>query len=99
VRAATGPEAIEMFLRDGLEVAAGVKSPLQRFAATRPDLRVMDGRFMAIEQAVAIPKGHVAAHHFTQATLDELIASGFVARELERSGQGDAMIAPVSARR
>jgi len=92
VRAPTGSEAIAMFLREGLEAAAGVKSPLRRYAADHGGLRVMDGRFMAIEQAVAIPKGRTAARRFAQATLDDLIASGFIAAELERSGQRDALV-------
>jgi polar amino acid transport system substrate-binding protein len=94
VRAPTGREAIEMFLRDGLEVAAGVKSPLQRFARDRADLRVLDGRFMVIEQAMAVPKGRVAALRFLQPMIEELKASGFVAEGLARSGQHDALVAP-----
>ena len=35
-----------LFLRDGLESVAGIKSPLQGFAEGRRDLRVIDGRFM-----------------------------------------------------
>jgi polar amino acid transport system substrate-binding protein len=92
VRAPTGNEAIEMFLRDGLEAVAGVKSPLQRRASGDEGLRVMDGSFMSIEQAVAIPKGRTAALLFAQATLDDLIASGFIVAELERSGQRDALV-------
>src|SRR5690606_34621739 len=60
LRSATGREALETFLRDDIEVAAGVKSPWQRFAATNPGLRVMDGPFMAIEQAIGVPSGRHA---------------------------------------
>ena len=60
VRAPTGNEAIAMFLRDKLEALAGVKSPLLKFAKSRADMRVMDGRFMVIEQAMGVPKGRDA---------------------------------------
>lgn len=97
VRAPTGPEAIEMFLRDGLEAAAGVKSPLQTFARGRTDLRVMDGRFMAIEQAMGTPKGRAAGLAYLRGMIEELKASGFVAEGLARSGQRDAIVAPAAA--
>ena len=57
VRAPTSPAAIEVFLRDRLEAAAGVKQPLVQFAKGNPQVRVMDGRFMVIEQAMGSPKG------------------------------------------
>jgi polar amino acid transport system substrate-binding protein len=94
VRAPTGNEAIAMFERDKLEVAAGVKSPLLRYAQSRPDLRVMDGRFMVIEQAMGVPKGRTQALHYLRTLIEELKASGFVADALARSGQHDALVAP-----
>ena len=96
VRAPTGPEAIEMFLRDGLEAAAGVKSPLVAFARGRSDVRVMDGRFMAIEQAMGTPKGRAAGAAYLRGTIEALKASGFVAAGLARSGQHDAVVAPAA---
>jgi polar amino acid transport system substrate-binding protein len=52
---ATSPAAIELFVTDRLEAAAGVKQPLVQYAKTNPSVRVMDGRFMAIEQAMGTP--------------------------------------------
>ena len=94
LRESTGEESLERFLRDGIEVAAGVKSPLQRFAAARPGLRVMDGRFMAIEQAMGLPKGRSEALKFLRNFIEDMKASGFVAQALTRSGQHDATVAP-----
>jgi len=94
VRAPTGNEAMALFVRDQLEAVAGVKSPLQRHAREHPGLRVIDGRFMAIEQAVAVPKGHGAALTYIEHLLRELKHSGFVASALKESGQADAQVAP-----
>ena len=94
VRVPTSPEAIDVFLRDKLEAAAGVKQPLLQFAKTHPDVRVMDGRFMAIEQALGTPKGREAGALFLREFVEEMKASGFVARSLGKSGQGDAVVAP-----
>ena len=94
VRVPTSPEAIEVFLKDKLEAAAGVKQPLLQFAKTHPGVRVMEGRFMAIEQAVGTPKGREAGARYLREFVEEMKASGFVAKGLEKSGQGDAMVAP-----
>jgi polar amino acid transport system substrate-binding protein len=94
VRVPTSPEAIDVFLKDKLEAAAGVKQPLLQFAKTHPNVRVMDGRFMAIEQAMGIPKGREAGALYLREFVEEMKASGFVARGLEKSGQGDATVAP-----
>jgi hypothetical protein len=55
---------------------------------------VVDGRFMAIEQAMGTPKGREAGAGYLREFVEEMKASGFVARGLERSGQGDATVAP-----
>jgi polar amino acid transport system substrate-binding protein len=94
VRAPTSPAAVEVFRRDRLEVAAGVKQPLVDYARANPDTRVIPGRFQVIEQAVGIPQGREAALPWLRAFVEEMKASGFVARALEASGQKDAEVAP-----
>ena len=94
VRMPTSPAAIDVFLKDKLEAAAGVKQPLLQFAKTNPNVRVMDGRFMVIEQAMGTPKGREAGARYLREFVEEMKVSGFVARGLKRSGQGDATIAP-----
>jgi len=94
IRVPTSPEAIEVFLKDKLEAAAGVKQPLLQFAKTHLNVRVMDGRFMAIEQAMGTPKGREAGARYLRDFIEEMKASGFVARGLEKSGQSDATVAP-----
>lgn len=102
VHAPTGNDALAQFQREGLEAAAGVRSPLVRFVRDRPELRVIDGRFMAIEQAMGMPKdrGDTAAAaraaQFLRAFVEEMKAGGFVAAALARSGQHDAQVAPAA---
>jgi polar amino acid transport system substrate-binding protein len=97
VRAPTGNEAIELFLRENYEIAAGVKGPLVRYAAGKQALRVMDGRFMTIQQAMGTPHGREAGWKYLCGFVEEMKASGFVAAGLQRSGQLDAMVAPAAA--
>jgi len=94
VRAPTGPLALDMFVRDKLEAAGGVKQPLVEFAAAHPNLQVMDGRFMAIQQAMGMPKGRSKAHAYLRSFIEEMKASGFCADALKRSNQPDAVVAP-----
>ena len=94
VRAPTSPAAVELFVKEKLDAAAGVKQPLAEFVRANPNVRVMDGRFMAIEQAMGTPRGLDAGARYLREFVEEMKASGFVARALERSGQGDAAVAP-----
>ena len=94
VRAPTSAGAIELFRKDQLEVVANVKQPLMAYARANPDVRVLPGRFMVIEQAMATPRGRTAGAKYLSAFIDEMKASGFVAAALERSGQRDAAVAP-----
>jgi polar amino acid transport system substrate-binding protein len=96
VRASTGGgrAMIDLFLSDKLEAAAGVKQPLVEYAKTDPRVRVMDGRFQVIEQAMGTPRGRTAAANYLRAFVEEMKASGFVADALKRSNQPDAEVAP-----
>jgi polar amino acid transport system substrate-binding protein len=89
---------IELFVKDKLEAAAGVKQPLVLYAKSHPDVQVMDGRFMEIQQAMGTPKaryqGREAAPRYLAAFVEEMKASGFVADALKRSNQPDAAVAP-----
>lgn len=97
VRVPTSAGAVDHFLVGNFEAAAGVKQPLVRFAAANPAVRVIDGSFMSIEQAMATPRGPLpreAGARYLREFVEEMKASGFVARGLERSGQTDAAVAP-----
>lgn len=93
VQAPSPAESLAMFVRDRLEAAAGVRQPLERFAAERGGLRVLEGRFMHIEQAMCVPKGKDVGARFLQGFIREMKASGFVAESLRRSGQNEQLAA------
>jgi polar amino acid transport system substrate-binding protein len=93
VRAGTSSDGLELFLREGIDVAAGVKASLLDFVKTRHDVRVLPGRFMVIEQAMMTVHGSKAQRAIT-ALIEELKRSGFIARELAKSGQTEATVAP-----
>lgn len=94
VAAPSSAEALELFLRDQLEAAAGVRQPLAAFAGSHPGLRLLPGRFMSIRQAIAVPRGREASLAYLNAFIEELKASGFVAAALTASGQDAGILAP-----
>jgi polar amino acid transport system substrate-binding protein len=92
-----GESGVDLFVADKLEVAAGVKQPMVAYAKTNPNVRIMDGRFMEIRQAMGTPKGRDAAARYLRGFVEEMKASGFVADALKRSNQLDAAVAPPAA--
>jgi polar amino acid transport system substrate-binding protein len=94
IREPSSAAALEAFLKDQLEAAAGVKQPVVAFAKAHPDVRVIPGRFMSIEQAMGTPKGRAAGVRYLRKFIEEMKSSGFVAKALELSGQSDAAVAP-----
>jgi polar amino acid transport system substrate-binding protein len=93
VRAPTSAAAIEWFVDQGLDAAAGVRQPLDRFAQERAGYRVLKGAFTQIEQAMALPREREEVADLVEGFLRDRKASGFVARALEASGQ-EARVAP-----
>ena len=100
VRAETGGgrAMIDLFLKDKLEVAAGVKQPIVAYAKTNPNVRVIEQRFMEIQQAMGTPQGRdPAGAAYLKAFVEDMKKSGFVADALKRSNQPDAAVAPLAA--
>ena len=84
VRVASSDAVVATMVRDGYEVAAGVRGPLEQQLAHFPELHLLDGRFMAIHQAMATRKNSTSGLDLLQAFVEEMKASGFVARGLLR---------------
>ena len=76
-----------------LDVAAGVKQQLQADARRIPGLRVLDGRFMVIRQAMALPKARPAGAQYLAEFVEEMKATGVVAASLKRHGIEGALVA------
>ena len=87
----------DLFIKDKLEAAAGVCQPLVANAATNPNVRVMDGRFMEIRQAMGTPKGRTALARYLAAFVEDMEASAFVAAALKRNNQSVA-VAPLATK-
>jgi polar amino acid transport system substrate-binding protein len=98
VRAPTSPAVVDTMVAQKLDVAAGVKQQLEADAKRVPGVRLLDGRFMVINQAMATPKGRAAGVLYLTQFVEEMKASGFVAAALARHGIEGASIAPPATR-
>jgi polar amino acid transport system substrate-binding protein len=97
LRSPTSPTVVDTFLEVGAEVAAGVKQQLESDAQRFGGLRLLDGRFMVIQQAMGTPKsrGDEAAA-FLARFVEQMKACGFVADALARHGIEGASVAPAA---
>ncbi len=89
-----GDSGVDLFVGEKLEAAAGVKQPMVAYAKTNPNVRLLDGRFMEIRQAMGTPQGRDVGARWLHGFVEEMKASGFVADALKRSNQPDASVAP-----
>nr|WP_218178164.1 transporter substrate-binding domain-containing protein [Pseudomonas salomonii] len=93
VRANTSAAAVDEFLKLGLDAAAGVRQPLERFARSTTGVRVLSDNFTEIRQAMAVPKGRALSAEYVQNFIDRCLRSGLVAKALGDSGEPDARVA------
>lgn len=94
VRYPSPPLALQGFIADKLDAAAGVRQFLDAFAKTNAAMRVMPEHFQEIREAMGTPLGRDAGLHYLQSFVEELKASGFVAKSLAKAGQADGLVAP-----
>ncbi|WP_323017335.1 ABC transporter substrate-binding protein [Castellaniella sp.] len=96
-RAPTSPAVVGAFLETGADVAAGVRQQLEAGAQEFGGLRLLDGHFMLIRQAMGVSRSRDARQAaFLTDFLEDAKASGFVAEALARHGIQGAAVAPAA---
>ena len=97
VRAPTSQAVVDTFVAGAGDVAAGVKQQLEADARRIGGLRLLDGRFMVIQQAMGVPRRSGAeAQALLAGFVEQAKASGFVAEALARHGIQGASVAPAA---
>ena len=95
VRAPTSPTVVDLFMRESLEVAAGVRQQLEADMKRFTGLRLLPGRFMQIQQAMGVPKSYgKEASDVLEAFVASMKSSGFVEQSLKKHGIEGASVAP-----
>jgi polar amino acid transport system substrate-binding protein len=97
-RGSDSAAAAAEFEQGKTDVLAGVRQPLDTYARSHLQTRVMEGRFMSIQQAMCSPKGREIGARYLREFIEEMKQSGFVAKALAESGQS-ATVAPAAGER
>ena len=95
VRASSPEAAFELIVAGKVDVLGGVRQHLVAHMKKLPGSRVLEGRFMAIQQALGIPRSRAAGLNYLREFIEDVKASGLVARALEKSGVQGVSIAPM----
>jgi polar amino acid transport system substrate-binding protein len=86
VRAKSVQGSIEL-LNDGhADAVAGLRPMLLDSMNRMPDARLLDGKFMAVNHGLGTPRERPAAAEYLKAFVQDVNASGFIARSIERHG-------------
>ncbi len=94
VQVPTSEEVVDAMLKNGLEVAAGVKQGLEADVRRVGGVRLLGERFMVINQAMAMPKARSAdAAAFLDDFVERMTSGGFVADSLKRHAIVGAKVA------
>ena len=94
VRAQGIDASYEIFVKDKLEVLSGLKPRLATDAAKLPGSRVLEGRFTAVQQSIGTPQGRPAGAKYLREYSEDVKASGFVAKAIERHAVPGVSVAP-----
>jgi polar amino acid transport system substrate-binding protein len=90
-----GTDGVDVFRAEGLEVAAGIRQPITQYVDAHRDLRLIDERFMQIQQAVGTVKTkQPATVAYLHALVEDLKSSGSITTSLANAGQSTALVAP-----
>jgi polar amino acid transport system substrate-binding protein len=94
VRAPTTAAAAKLFVTDKLDALAGLKPGLVVEAERVPGSRILEGRFSVVGQAAGTHKDRVAGAKYLGEFIEDIKASGLVARVIEKNGVRGVTIAP-----
>ena len=84
VRIRGTPASFEAFKERKLDALASLKPFLIEWAPRYPGAKILEGRFMTVNHGIGTPKGRPAADAYLERFVKDLVASGFIARSIER---------------
>ena len=77
-----------------VEALAGLTQALHDKLPQLPGSRIVEGRFMGVQQSIAVPKGRDAGLAYLKQVVEDAKRSGLVARAIERTGARGVSVAP-----
>jgi polar amino acid transport system substrate-binding protein len=94
VSTASADAAFELLATGQVDALAGLTQALHDRQAQLDGSRIVDGRFMGVQQSIAVPKGREAGLAYLRRVVEDAKASGLVARAIERTGARGVSVAP-----
>ena len=95
-RAAGADAAFKSFVSEKMDALAGLKPQLVTDHDKLPGSRILDGRFTAVQQAVGTPKGHDVGASYLREFVEDVKATGLVARVIVKNGVRGVSVAPAA---
>lgn len=96
VSAASADAAFDLLTGGQVEAVAGLTQALLDRLPKLPGSRILPGRFMGVQQSIAVPKGRDAGLAYLRSVVEDAKASGLVARAIERTGARGVSVAPAA---
>jgi len=96
VRVKGGDAAFKLFVEKKLDALAGLRPRLVKDHEKLPGSRIIYGRFTAVQQAIGIPRGRLAGAKYLREFVEDIKASGLVARTIEKNGIRGLTVAPTA---
>jgi polar amino acid transport system substrate-binding protein len=93
IRSGNFDETLAEFKERKLDALAGLRSRLVKDQEQMPGSRLLPGRFMAVQQAIGVPRAKAQALPLLSRFVDAAIESGLVARLIEKHGAHDLSVA------
>jgi polar amino acid transport system substrate-binding protein len=86
--------AFDLLVKGEVDALAGLTQALHDRLRELPGSRILGGRFMGVQQSIAVPKERNAGVAFLRRVVEDAKASGLVARAIERTGARGVSVAP-----
>jgi polar amino acid transport system substrate-binding protein len=85
--------AFDLLVRGQVDALAGLTQGLLDRARQLPGSRIVAGRFMAVQQSIAVPRGRDAGLVYLRRVVEDAKASGLVARAIAQTGAHGVAVA------
>ena len=94
VREQGAENAFKRFVTDQLDALAGLRPRLVTDQENLPGSSLLEGRFTAVQQAAGTPKGRPEGARYLCAFVEDIKATGLVARTIEKHNVRGLTVAP-----
>ena len=92
--AASNDAAFDLLAAGQADALAGLTQALHDRLAQLPGSRIVEGRFMGVQQSIAVPRGRDAGLAFLRRVVEDAKASGLVERAIAKTGARGVSVAP-----